>query len=156
MAAAGAWHTLWAGWAIIGKGHRVYYSGDSAMFPAIADIGKRLGPFDVTLIDSGAYNQLWADNHMGPEQAVKSHQLVGGKLMIPVHWGTFYLAPHSWIEPVERVVAAANAAGVQLATPRQGESIEPGPDIKVNRWWPGLPWRRAEDYPLVSSGLEAD
>jgi L-ascorbate metabolism protein UlaG (beta-lactamase superfamily) len=154
MAAAATWHTLWAGWAIISDKHRVYYSGDSAMFPAIAEIGKRFGPFDVTLIDSGAYNQLWADNHMGPEQAVKSHQLVRGKLMIPVHWGTFYLAPHSWVEPVERVVAAAKAAGVQVATPRQGESIEPGPGDKVNRWWPNLPWRRAADYPIVSSGIE--
>jgi len=155
--ASATWTTLWAGWAIRGNKHAVYFSGDTSMFPAMADIGRRLGPFDVTLIDSGAYNQLWAENHLGPEQAVKSHQMVGGKLMIPVHWGTFYLAPHTWVEPVERVVAAAQKAGAQVATPRPGESIEPAlvadKASLAKRWWPTLPWRRAEDYPIISSGL---
>jgi L-ascorbate metabolism protein UlaG (beta-lactamase superfamily) len=153
MALSATWETLWAGWAIRSPKHAVYFSGDTSMFPGMAAIGERLGPFDVTLIDSGAYNQLWADNHLGPEQAVKGHQLVGGKLMIPVHWGTFYLAPHTWVEPVERVIAAAQKAGVAVATPRPGESIEPAGTDLVNRWWPKLPWRRAEDYPIVSSGL---
>ena len=153
MERATAMHTLWAGWALIGEKHRVYFSGDTSMFPTLGEIGRRLGPFDVTLIDSGAYNQLWADNHMGPEQAVKGHQLVNGKLMIPIHWGTFYLAPHSWVEPVERVVAAAQAQGVQVATPRQGESVEPALNNQTSRWWPSLPWRTAEEYPIVSSGL---
>ena len=150
-------HSLWAGWSVQGPDHAIYYSGDTSMFPAMAEIGRRLGPFDVTLIDSGAYNQLWRDNHLGPEQAVRSHELVGGRLMIPVHWGTFYLAPHSWVEPVERVVAEAKRKGLAVATPRPGESIEPahaGADGLVNRWWPNAPWRTAAEYPLVSSGLE--
>jgi L-ascorbate metabolism protein UlaG (beta-lactamase superfamily) len=152
--ASDTWQTLWAGWSIKGDDHSVYYSGDTSMFPAMAEIGQRLGPFDVTLIDSGAYNQLWRDNHLGPEQAVQSHQMVGGKLMVPVHWGTFYLAPHAWTEPVERVVEAAKIAGVQVATPRPGESIEPGAGDLVNRWWPAVPWRTAKEFPIISSGLE--
>jgi L-ascorbate metabolism protein UlaG (beta-lactamase superfamily) len=36
--------TLWSGWALLGPQHRLYYSGDTAMFPGFADIGDRLGP----------------------------------------------------------------------------------------------------------------
>ena len=49
--------TLWAGWSIAGPKHRVYYSGDTALFDALTDIGERLGPFDLTLIETGAYNR---------------------------------------------------------------------------------------------------
>lgn len=146
--------SLWAGWSIKGPVHSAYFSGDTSMFPGMVEIGQKLGPFDVTFIDSGAYNQLWVDNHLGPEQAVRAHQLVKGRLIVPVHWGTFYLAPHTWVEPIERVIAAAQKQGVQIATPRQGEQFEPAHIIGINRWWPTLPWRSAEDYPIVSTGLE--
>ena len=85
--------TLWSGWALVGPQHRVFYSGDSAMFPGFKEIGSRLGPFDVTFFDSGAYNYLWADVHLGPEQAVVAHQMVRGALLMPVHWGASYAGP---------------------------------------------------------------
>jgi len=146
--------TLWAGWALVGPGHRVFYSGDTAMFPGFAKIGERLGPFDATLLDAGAYNAMWADVHLGPEQAVVAHQMVGGALLIPVHWSTFNLALHPWIEPPERILAAAARAGVSVALPRPGQSVEPGNPPDMVRWWPELPWQRAHEAPIVSSGLE--
>ena len=93
--------TLWAGWAWKGPTRSLFYSGDTALHPQFAEIGARLGPFDVTLMESGAYNQLWADVHLGPEQAVIAHRMVGGNVMIPVHWGLFDLALHGWTEPAE-------------------------------------------------------
>ena len=96
--------TLWAGWALIGETRRIFYSGDTALHPEFNDIGERLGPFDVTLMETGAYNQLWSDVHLGPEQAIIAHQLVKGKTMIPVHWGLFDLALHGWTEPAERII----------------------------------------------------
>ena len=96
------------------------------MFPGFTDIGARLGPFDVTMIESGAYNAMWADVHLGPEQAVQAHSMVRGKVMIPVHWGLFDLALHSWMEPIEHVLAAAQDRGVTVVTPQPGASVEPG------------------------------
>jgi L-ascorbate metabolism protein UlaG (beta-lactamase superfamily) len=154
-------HTLWSGWALLGEQHKVYYSGDTAMFPGFKTIGERLGPFDVTLIESGAYNQRWADVHLGPEQAVLAHRLVGGKLLIPVHWGLFDLALHGWTEPVERVIAAAQQHDVRVITPAPGGSVEPAalaPGSTLAsaqiRWWPQVPWKTAQEEPCVSSGLE--
>jgi hypothetical protein len=89
---------------------------------------------------------------------VRAHQLLGGKVMLPVHWGTFNLALHAWTEPAERVIEAARRAGVTLAMPRPGGSfdpLDPQPLSKLERWWPELPWQRAEEAPVVSSGLEA-
>jgi L-ascorbate metabolism protein UlaG (beta-lactamase superfamily) len=146
--------TLWAGWALIGPRHRVYYSGDTAMFAGFEQIGERLGPFDVTLIECGAYSALWADVHLGPEQAVLAHQRVRGHWLIPVHWGLFDLALHGWTEPIERVAAAARAAGVKLATPRPGQSFAFDPDTASGeRWWPEVTWTGAAEAPVVSSHL---
>jgi L-ascorbate metabolism protein UlaG (beta-lactamase superfamily) len=121
------------------------------MFPGFEEIGERLGPFDVTMIESGAYNQLWADVHLGPEQAVAAHRMVRGKLMIPVHWGTFDLAFHGWTEPAERIVAEAALQGVDVAIPRIGESIVPSRYEGFERWWPDLPWNTAAQTPVFSS-----
>ena len=142
---------LWAGYAFVGAAHRVYYSGDSGLFPGLRDIGARLGPFDLTLIEVGQYGQAWPDWHMGPEQAVRAHQLVGGRLLLPVHWGAFALAYHAWTEPIERALAAAARAGVAVVAPRPGHSFEPATPPPVERWWPALAVKTAEQDPIVST-----
>lgn len=147
--------TLWSGWAFLGATRRLYYSGDTAMTPQFAEIGERLGPFDMALIEAGAYNAAWADVHIGPEQAVEAHRMVRGGLLVPVHWGLFDLSLHGWTEPAERIRVAAEAAGVPVAFPRPGESVtlESQP---AQPWWPELPWQTAAEAPIVSSGLPAE
>jgi L-ascorbate metabolism protein UlaG (beta-lactamase superfamily) len=149
-----AGQTLWCGWAMSGPTHRVYYSGDTAMFDGFVDVGERLGPFDVTLLEAGAYDRLWADVHLGPEQAVRAHQLLKGSVFIPVHWGLFDLALHGWTEPIERVVVAAERAGVRVASPRPGERIEPAEVGDVVRWWPTIPWLSVDEAPAWSTSVE--
>jgi len=144
--------TLWTSWAILGPRHRVYFSGDTSMQPEFREIGERLGPFDITMLEAGAYNPLWADVHLGPEQAVHAHQLLRGKRMLPVHWGTFNLALHAWTEPPERIRVAAKKAGVDVVIPRPGESFtleSATPEI----WWPKVPWESVAETPVFSSHL---
>src|SRR5262249_55464825 len=133
--------TLWAGYALIGPRHRAYYSGDTGLFTAMRAIGERLGPFDVTLIEIGQYHSAWPDWHIGPEQAVIAHQRVGGRVLVPVHWGLFSLAAHGWTEPIERALAAASERQVKIVVPRPGQSVEPEKPPVVERWWPSLPWQ---------------
>lgn len=139
--------TFWAGYALVGPQHRVWYSGDTGFLPEFAEIGRRLGPFDATLLDTGQYDPAWPDNHLGPELAVEAHRLVGGKTLIPIHWALFNLAPHAWTEPPERILAAARCAGVRVATPRPGESIDPATAPPATHWWPELAWRSAAQKP---------
>lgn len=145
--------TLWSGWAFIGQDRRAFYSGDTGMFPGFEEIGERLGPFDITLMETGAYNVDWVDVHMGPEQAVAAHRMVRGNLLVPVHWGTFALAFHSWTEPVERVIAAAQSVGIEVSTPRPGESIVPSGSVPQDRWWPSVSWKTARESPIISTSL---
>ncbi|MBS1151356.1 MAG: hypothetical protein H6Q89_3054 [Myxococcaceae bacterium] len=145
--------TLWAGYAVRGPQHRVYYSGDTGLFPAMKEIGQKLGPFDLTMIEVGQYNRAWPDWHIGPEQAVTAHQWVQGKVLLPVHWALFPLAAHGWTEPIERVLAEGKRAGQTLIAPRPGQSVEPGAPAPLERWWPDLPWRTGAQDPIVSSQL---
>jgi L-ascorbate metabolism protein UlaG (beta-lactamase superfamily) len=145
--------TLWAGYALRGPAHRVYFSGDTGLFPALADIGARLGPFDLTMIEVGAYHRAWPDWHLGPEQAVVAHQMVGGRVLLPIHWGLFDLAYHGWTEPIERTLVAAAAAGVLVLAPRPGQSVEPTAAPVLERWWPEVPWETAEQHPVVATGM---
>lgn len=126
-------HTLWASWSVAGPVHRVFHSGDTGPFGGFGDIGTAHGPFDLTFIKVGAYGDHWPDIHLTPEQAVEAHALLRGRLLLPIHWGTFNLAYHAWDEPAERVVAAAGGSAIVM--PRPGESVEPRAAKPVERWW---------------------
>ena len=126
--------TLWASWVVLGTRERLFFSGDTGMHAGFAEIGERYGPFDLTLIECGAYNELWPDVHMQPEQSIAAHQLVRGKTMMPVHWGTFDLAMHRWDEPAERARALAAEQGVHLVQPRPGETVRPDSTLQAP-WW---------------------
>lgn len=148
--------TLWASYALVGPRHRVWFSGDTGLFPALHDIGQALGPFDLTMVEAGAYGNAWPDWHLGPEQAVTAHRMVRGQVMLPVHWGLFALAYHGWTEPIERVRAAAADSGVTVITPRPGQSVEPADTAELSRepWWPALPWRDAAEDPIVATKMD--
>jgi len=128
--------TLWASWAIAGPRHRVFFSGDSGYSKHFADIGAKFGPFDLTLIKIGASDPTWDEIHMTPEDAVRTHQDVRGRVLLPIHWATFNLAFHAWREPPDRALAAARKAGVQIVIPRPGEFVEPTRAPPTQQiWW---------------------
>lgn len=127
--------TLWSSWVILGSKHRIFFSGDSGYFSGFKSIGERYGPFDFTLMEAGAYNSLWSDIHMMPEESVQAHIDLQGKFMIPIHNGTFDLSMHPWYEPLERISAITANRDVQLVTPAFGEQVVLyAPSLK-NRWW---------------------
>ncbi|TDR06332.1 MBL fold metallo-hydrolase [Marinomonas communis] len=130
--------TLWGSWVIKTPNTSLYFSGDSGYFDGFKRIGERYGPFDLTFIETGAYDKDWADIHMTPEQSVQAHLDVKGKVMMPVHNGTFDLAFHAWSDPLERVLSAANQNNVTLSTPVVGEVFSPLESPIEKRWWQGV------------------
>jgi len=118
-------NTQWASWVVQGRAHNFFFSGDSGYFSGFKEIGTQYGPFDLSLIKIGACDVTWPDIHMTPEEAVQVHADIRGKLLLPVHWGTFNLAFHAWNDPAERVLNAAIRAGAALVVPRPGELVEP-------------------------------
>ncbi|WEV28872.1 MBL fold metallo-hydrolase [Streptomyces sp. 71268] len=149
----GGQHTLWASWVVAGPRHRIFHSGDTGYFAEFANIGRRYGPFDATMIQIGAYSDFWPEIHMTPAEGVRTHlDLQGGAsgVLLPVHWATFNLAPHPWAEPAEWTRDAAADAGVPVAFPVPGQSFEPAGEVPVAPWWRvacepvDRPWRRPE------------
>ena len=126
--------TLWASWVVVGSAERLFFSGDTGMHAGFAEIGERYGPFDLTLIECGAYSETWPDVHMQPEQSIAAHRLLRGQTMLPVHWGTFDLAFHRWDEPAERIRALAAEQGVRLLQPRPGDTVRPDSTLQAP-WW---------------------
>ena len=111
----------------------------------------------MTLLEIGAYDARWRDVHLGPEQAVRAHELLRGELLMPIHWGTFDLAFHSWVEPVERLVLAASESEVRIAIPRPGQAVTPESPPSVRRWWPQtVPWIGRDLAPVIASHLPAE
>ncbi len=127
--------TLWASWAAVGAEHRVYFGGDGGYHPGFAEIGRRLGPFDLTMLEIGAFHPSWASIHLGPEKALTAHRDLSGRLLLPIHWGTFNLAVHAWDEPIETLFSEAGPGGVDLLLPRIGELARLGEPPPRAAWW---------------------
>jgi L-ascorbate metabolism protein UlaG (beta-lactamase superfamily) len=118
-----------------GPQHRVFFGGDSGPFDeAFRQIGERFGPFDLVMLEIGAADVEWADIHLGPDEALRAHQLLGGGPLLPLHWGTFNLALHAWRQPIERLQEAA-APTVPLLLPAPGQRVEVAQGALNAQWW---------------------
>jgi L-ascorbate metabolism protein UlaG (beta-lactamase superfamily) len=130
--------TLWSSLVIRTPRHAVFFSGDTGLTTEYATIRERLGPFDLVMLEVGAFHPAWGHIHLGPINALEAHALLGGGAFLPVHWGTFSLAMHAWDEPAETLFALAPQRGVQLVMPRLGEPVEPLQVEGVTPWWRGV------------------
>ena len=128
---------LWCSWSIVGKGKRAFISGDSGYFNGFKRIGERLGPFDITFLKIGSYNDkgTWRALHMTPEEAGQQHLDLRGQLLVPLHWATFDIALHPWYEPIERLIPFAEQKSITLITPEVGEIINLQGKPDTDHWW---------------------
>jgi len=148
----GANGTAWSSWALRSANHRVFFSGDTGLTPELAEIGTRLGPFDLVMLEVGAFDPAWSQIHLGPENALVAHRMLRGATLLPVHWGTFDLALHAWDEPVEVLVRQAAAERVHLVTPRLGRAIEPSRIEHPDPWWRALAAAERSAVPASALG----
>jgi L-ascorbate metabolism protein UlaG (beta-lactamase superfamily) len=127
--------TLWSSMTIRTPRHAVFFSGDTGLTTEYATIRERLGPFDLVMLEVGAFHPSWGDIHLGPENALEAHRLLGGSAFLPVHWGTFALAMHAWDQPVETLFELGPKQGANLLMPRLGEPVEPAHAHELAPWW---------------------
>jgi L-ascorbate metabolism protein UlaG (beta-lactamase superfamily) len=126
--------TLWSSFVIKGPRHNIFFGADSGWFPGFKEIGDTFGPFDLTMLEIGAYGKYWPDIHMGPDHASNAHIALRGKLMMPIHWGTFNLALHAWFEPIERLLQYAKEKNIELFIPEPGKPTEVKGAFN-SEWW---------------------
>ncbi|MGC5327570.1 MBL fold metallo-hydrolase [Brevibacillus sp. SYSU BS000544] len=128
--------TLWCSWVITTEQLNIYFSGDSGYGPHFKEIGEKYGPFDLTLMECGQYDERWSAIHMVPEETVQAHLDVNGKTLVPIHWAAFTLALHDWTDPIERAWKEAKKKSVDISTPKIGETIVLDSDqYPRSAWW---------------------
>ena len=127
--------SLWSAFALQGPQHSVFFSGDTGLTPEYLEIATRLGPFDLVMLEIGAFHPSWGHIHLGPDNALEALAMLGGGSFLPVHWGTFDLGLHPWDEPAERLLELAPGRDLHLLMPKLGAAIEPARVELVDPWW---------------------
>ena len=131
--------TLWSSFVLKDEWHNVYYGADSGLWDGFAEIGSAYGPFDLTMLEVGAFNELWKSIHMGPDGAAAAFAQMGASgLLMPIHWGLFELAPQGWREPIERITQLADSRGWKLWSPAPGvpTEVRKGEPLRSDWWRP--------------------
>jgi L-ascorbate metabolism protein UlaG (beta-lactamase superfamily) len=141
--------TLWASWVIQSDRRKVFFSGDTGLTPEFEAIGRAHGPFDLVMLEIGAYHPTWGTIHLGPENALEAFRMLGGGTLLPVHWGTFSLGFHAWNDPAETLLALADARGARILTPRLGAAFEPEQLDGPTPWWRDVSRERARLAPAL-------
>lgn len=127
--------SLWSSFILNTPSNNIYLGGDSGYDFHFKEIGKRFGPFDLAILESGQYNTMWPLIHMMPEETVQAAVDLRAKKLMPVHWGKFRLGMHPWNEPIKRVMKKAEELNVHVATPRIGEPLFINQEFIGQRWW---------------------
>lgn len=131
-------HTLWSSFAIQTRNRKLFFSGDTGYTEEFRLIGERLGPFEMVMLEIGAFHPAWGKIHLGPEKALAVYEMLGGGTLLPVHWGTFDLALHAWDEPAETLLTLAEPCGARVLTPILGRPFEPAHLDGPTPWWRNL------------------
>ena len=108
--------TLWAGWAITGEsGIRVYFGGDAEYGPVYADMGKRYGGFDLSLLSIGAFlpRIVMRGSHCIPEECIRIGVDLKARNHLAMGWGTVRLGDESNEETVRRFYSGAKQLGIR-------------------------------------------
>lgn len=127
--------TLWTSWVIRTEQHSVYISGDSGYFEGFKEIGEKYGPIDLAFLECGAYHESWRTMHMMPEDNLKAVKDLKGKVLVPIHNGTFNLAFHPWYEPMEKTAELALNEEVATMFPVMGQIIDIDSIPQTVQWW---------------------
>jgi L-ascorbate metabolism protein UlaG (beta-lactamase superfamily) len=103
--------TLWCGYVIESGDRIVYFAGDTAFGEHFAQIRERFGPPRLAFLPIGAYQPRWfmSPVHMGPDEAVRAHGILGAQTSIAIHHGTFQLADEAIDTPRRELRACAPA-----------------------------------------------
>ena len=134
--------TLWSAFVVEGPKRRIYYGADSGYWEGFGEIATQYESFDLVMLEIGAFDPMWADIHLGPDNAARAYAAMGGNagsgMLMPIHWGLFNLALHGWRQPIQRLSELAREQGLKLWSPRPGEPTEviAGEQMQSSWWKP--------------------
>ncbi len=134
--------TLWGSWVIISPDIKIYFSGDGGYSNEFTKIGEMFNGFDIAFMECGAYDKLWKNVHMFPEETAQAIIDIHAKIAVPIHWGKFDLSTHKWNESPVRLLKSMNKYNneqkkenkIIITTPKINEIINLN-HLPQNTWW---------------------
>jgi L-ascorbate metabolism protein UlaG (beta-lactamase superfamily) len=102
----------------------VYFGGDTDFGDHFEQIREKFGSPDLALLPVGAYEPRWFMSavHMAPDEAVKAHKILGARMSIGIHHGTFQLTDENIDTPKKALIACAK--GESFLVLNNGQSAE--------------------------------
>jgi L-ascorbate metabolism protein UlaG (beta-lactamase superfamily) len=110
------------GYAIESPPARIYFAGDTDLFPGMAD----LAPIDVALLPVWGWGPRLGPGHLDPARATQAVGLLRARYVVPIHWGTLWprglgrIRPGRLTEPPHEfatLVGAAHPQSTIVVTP---------------------------------------
>jgi L-ascorbate metabolism protein UlaG (beta-lactamase superfamily) len=107
----------------------LYFAGDTDRFEGMAD----LAPLELALLPVWGYGPTLGPGHLDPERAAQATALLRPRLVVPIHWGTYFPLPlgrrgHRLLHEPPRTYAAHAA---DLAPATQVAVLEPGGRVEL-------------------------
>lgn len=119
--------SLWGSWMVEGMGLTLYHGGDTAPWDHFAEIAAAFPRIDCAALPIGPCDpRSWlAHSHIGPEDALKAAQQLNARMLLPIHWGTYWFGIDRPLAPYETLCAVAASQTLEhlLCAPRMGEPI---------------------------------
>ena len=106
------------------EGERVYFAGDTDLFPGMADLGAP----DLAFVPVSGWGLTRGHGHLDPRDAAEALTLIRPRAAVPIHWGTFWPRGMSAVRPERR--SGAGPAFARFAA-------ELAPDVHVAVAQPG-------------------
>ena len=72
---------------VVQGSRRVYFAGDTDLFPAMADLASP--PIDIVLLPIWGWGPSLGAGHLNPFTAAQALTLLRPRIAIPIHWGTY-------------------------------------------------------------------
>jgi L-ascorbate metabolism protein UlaG (beta-lactamase superfamily) len=113
---------------VVAGAHRVYFAGDTDLFDGMAEMS---GTLDVALLPVWGWGPSLGSGHMDPLAAARAAAVLRPRVVVPIHWGTFFpaglarLRRSALVEPPRRFAGHAGrlAPGVEVRLLAPGETL---------------------------------
>jgi L-ascorbate metabolism protein UlaG (beta-lactamase superfamily) len=108
---------------VISGSRRIYFAGDTDLFPEMADIAESL---DLALVPVAGWGAKVGPGHLDPERAARAVQLLRPRTAVPIHWGTLSPAHRATSDEPPRTfreLAAHLAPDVEVRILAPGEML---------------------------------
>ena len=116
---------------VVEGSRRIYFPGDTDLFPEMASLAPGL---DLALVPIWGWGPSLGPGHLDPQGAAEALALLRPRLAVPIHWGTYYPVQSTrWTSPafLREPVAQFERWAAELAPEVEVHVLEVGGKLEL-------------------------